>query len=390
MIKRISAGVSIVAVLLLGAILFGCSDTNHLFVAPRFLVAANENLPGAARNLTVFSVDPTTGALAPVTGSPFSTAVDSPWGLVVHPNGKWVFIGSTVNSTIQGLLPSATGVASLGTSTGSVAAGLAGYYSKMAIDPQGTHLFTVHSNSVVDIFPISSAGAPGTVSTFTVSGSVALVGVATTTGFVYTADGGITPFNPKIFVAANNNGTLTAQGALTTTVPTTNAIQAITISPNQKFLVIGTHSNDIWLYNINSSTGALTPAFVGTTPSALLSGTGAATEQIAFTPDSTLMYVADAEGKLIHPFTVSTAGTITEQTPIATPAGFNFPNTIAVDLSGKFVYAGISSSYLPPDNPEIAGYTITPATGNLTAIAGTNPSPYPIAGGNPLSIGITW
>jgi 6-phosphogluconolactonase (cycloisomerase 2 family) len=55
-------------------------------------------------HLYVFAIDATTGALAPVTGSPFATSATTPYDLRVHPSSQFVYsFGQDVNGNIAAI-----------------------------------------------------------------------------------------------------------------------------------------------------------------------------------------------------------------------------------------------------------------------------------------------
>ncbi len=75
-------GVSVLAATPSGSFLLGIADDTGV---------SGDN------HISVFSINTTTGTLAPVSGSPFTT-VKVPWALSIHPNGKLVY-ASTVDSS---------------------------------------------------------------------------------------------------------------------------------------------------------------------------------------------------------------------------------------------------------------------------------------------------
>jgi 6-phosphogluconolactonase (cycloisomerase 2 family) len=55
-------------------------------------------------HLYVFAIDPTTGALAPVTGSPFATSATTPYDLRVHPSSQFVYsFGQDINGNVAAI-----------------------------------------------------------------------------------------------------------------------------------------------------------------------------------------------------------------------------------------------------------------------------------------------
>jgi 6-phosphogluconolactonase len=55
-------------------------------------------------HLYVFAIDPTTGTLAPVTGSPFATSATTPYDLRVHPSSQFVYsFGQDINGNVAAI-----------------------------------------------------------------------------------------------------------------------------------------------------------------------------------------------------------------------------------------------------------------------------------------------
>src|SRR5882762_3870585 len=83
-----------------GSGLFVASNTAAATMRKRFLYVSNNG----TNDISVFSIDTTTGALTPVPGSPFATGGSgSLFGisLAVTPNGKFLYAGNSVSSDIS-------------------------------------------------------------------------------------------------------------------------------------------------------------------------------------------------------------------------------------------------------------------------------------------------
>jgi DNA-binding beta-propeller fold protein YncE len=75
---------------------FQAGNTPHnLTVSGQFLYTANIN----SNNISAFSINSSTGALTPLTGSPFATGV-GPNEVVVHPNGQVLFTADQNDSAV--------------------------------------------------------------------------------------------------------------------------------------------------------------------------------------------------------------------------------------------------------------------------------------------------
>jgi 6-phosphogluconolactonase (cycloisomerase 2 family) len=130
----------------------------------RFLYVGNA---GPSGGISVFSIDPTSGTLKPVPGSPFPTMLPgSPDEIVVHPSGKFLY--ATLNSSVESVEASFA-VAPDGSLSPTPQSnwGPNGTWAwSAALDPQGKFLYTANVND-------------GTISAFTVdqtTGSLTALG----------------------------------------------------------------------------------------------------------------------------------------------------------------------------------------------------------------------
>jgi 6-phosphogluconolactonase len=127
-------------------------------------------------------------------------------------------------------------------------------------------------------------------------------------------------------------------------------------------------SNNVSVYALNSSTGALTSiagspfASTGTAPAALLI-------------NGNFLYVANSGSNEIAVFSIS--GQIGALTPAGTPsAAGGAPIALCVDATGSYLYVANSAS------ANVSAYSIDPATGLLTELGN---SPF-AAGAGPSSL----
>jgi DNA-binding beta-propeller fold protein YncE len=118
-------------------------------------------------------------------------------------------------------------------------------------------------------------------------------------------------------------------------------------------------------YTTNSVTGALIP--IAGSPFAA----GKFPQSVAVDPSGKFAYVVNEADNTISAYGIGPSGALTpiSGSPFATGAA---PQSVAVDPSGKFAYVANADSF------NVSGYTINPATGALTPIVG---SPF-AAGGN--------
>src|SRR5216684_2794795 len=198
-------------------------------------------------------------------------------------------------------------------------------------------------------------------------------------------------FLPRFAYVANGNSndvsmyTINATtGALTsigTTVTAGGSAQSVAVDPSGRFAYVASADNDfgfsslVSMFTINATTGALTS--IGTIDAGILPAS------VAVDPSGRFAYVANAEhfGGIggtgnVSMYTIDvTTGALTSIGTIA--AGSN-PPSVAVDPSGKFAYVANGGSN------DVSMYTIDVTTGTLTSIgtiaAGINPSSVAIVG----------
>jgi 6-phosphogluconolactonase len=172
-------------------------------------------------------------------------------------------------------------------------------------------------------------------------------------------------------------------GALTPTTPTTIATGAnvfgseqMVVDPAGRFVYVAnlmSNASDlatISMFTVNSSTGVLTPTTPATVP------TGYFPQGIAVDPAGKFVYTANSDDNTISMFTInSSTGVLTPTTPPTVAAGWS-PLSVTVDPSGKFAYAANQ------DDGTISMYTINASTGVLTP---TTPAAVP-AGESPFGV----
>ena len=348
-----------------------------LFASPlraQFVYVTN----GGDSTVSGYTIDPSTGALTPIAGSPFPADAgpsSGPSAMAVDPSGKFAYVANSGLGTVSGYtIDSSTGA--LTSIAGSPFAG--GIFElglrSMTVDPSGKFAYVANNangNNVLGymINPSTGALTPITGSPFIVGSLTEFVAVDPSGRFAYFAD---------------EDGTVSGQtidpstGALTPIAgsPFSAGSQPISVAvdPSGKFAYVtnGT-DNTVSGYTIDPTTGALTPIAGSPFPA------GSTPFCVAFDPSGKFTYVANASDNNVSGYTINlTTGALT---PIAgSPfAAGKTPVFVAVDPSGKFAYVANEG-----DN-NVSGYTINLTTGALTPIAG---SPF-AAGSFPTYLAIT-
>ena len=281
-----------------------------------------------------FTVDPTSGSLSAVAGSPFSAgAAPGAGGLAIDPSSKFLYV-TQVNSFAVTGFTIAPGTGVLTPISGSPFP--AGNTPMQAlVDPSGKFLYVSNLNDAV-----------GAISAYTID---------PTTGALTSVVG--SPFPTQ------------------TNFPGPNRMA---IGGGGKFLFVGmsgtNHANNaVSAFSIDSTTGALTQ--ITGSPFA----TGNDPQGLACDPAGKFLFTANIQDDTVSAFTIDpTSGALTavSGSPFPTSAA---PLAAAVDPAGQFLFVGGSGS------GGISGYSINATTGALSPISG---SPFSTSSGvNGLAIG---
>lgn len=276
-------------------------------------------------NVTVgFAVDPKTGALTRVPGSPFPFP---PAGvaMTVHPNGKFAYMNAIAYDISPYKVDPMTGKL---TASGNIAT--AGVYPRLAIDPTGKCLFSLNKG----IFFINDPKKTKNISAFKID---------------------------------------QVTGALTETLgspyPTGDNPFAFTFHPSGKYLIVSSNvSSDIRTYAIEPTTCALTQKSILTK----------ATGDVVFEPTGNFVYATDdgtAHTIATLSFNASTGALIRKS---AVSIGKLSASNLAMDPAGKFL---IAVEYDLSSSPILAAtYKIDTTSGALKLSSG----PTQIDGDSPV------
>ena len=213
-------------------------------------------------NVSAYAIDPNTGALTEITGSPFAAGGTS-FSVAVDPTGTYAYVANWGSNNVSayainfstGALTEITGSPfTAGTNPISV-----------AVDPTSKFAYVVnYTDGTVSAYTInSSTGALTEItgSPFAAGGAGALsfsVAVDPTGKFAYVANGGFMDAGTVSAYTINSS-----TGALTEITGSPLAAgdepRSVAVDPTGKFVYVANEiSSDIYAYAINSSTGALT------------------------------------------------------------------------------------------------------------------------------------
>lgn len=365
-----------------------------------FLFLVNNGCPGAAfvspggvpcaapASVSVFTIDPVTGALTTAAGSPFTTGANATEA-AVDGSGKYVAVAFNGQCTAPAPQPPATisfcvppggvsafmigvGTGGLTQISGSPFPGV-GTGNPLVLHPSGKFVYEVGDvslgNSAITAYafnPATGVPAPVAGSPFTFAGLPP--------GYSLDPRATVDPVGRFLFTGSTI-GTITfavnaVTGALTAGVFSGTVINpgVVTIDPSGQFAYTTSAASvavpPMTASTVDPSTGALTP--VGTAASRSLATTisnesvyvasGSAGANV--TPQ--FAYVANTGSNNVSVYTVNAAtGALTSA---GTVAAGTAPASVAADPSGKFLFVANKGSN------NVSVFTINSSTGALTAV----------------------
>jgi 6-phosphogluconolactonase (cycloisomerase 2 family) len=302
----------------------------------KFLYEVNDKNGATTNNLFAFAINPSTGALTPISGSPLATGAGT-LSVSIDPTGKFLY---TANSGGDGTFPAlptsiseytinaTTGALTLDTQVGACISTSSDLANFVVTDPAAGFLFASTALASICSFSIGPSGnlqpaagspfavnAPGQNTLFPRSVAVDPFGK-----FLFTADGDVSAYSIA------SDGRLTQLSGSPYTLGAATAATSVLADPLDRFLWVDHGFTSIDCFSINSSTGALT--------------------LLQFPLTSPNPYIA-----------ITTA-----------------PNTsaipLAADPSGKFLYV-LTQPGSVAQNFSISGFAIDPSTGRLTLLPGS-------------------
>ena len=299
-----------------------------------------------SNSVSGFTLNPSTGGLAPIAGSPFQD-VRTPSAIAVSANGLFAYVANNETNTVTAY--------QVGTS--------------------GALLF-------VD----STAGNPNPVSVGTAPRALA---ISKDSQFLYVANSGS---DDVTVLKIGTGGVLTnvaqKEGRTKPVSAGVSSPIALAVAPNGRFLYVATStSNMVTAFQVDSS-GVLTlipEARPGTNP---LSSGGTGITGLALSPNGQFLYVTNGTSHNVTAFKVESSGLLTlipptGSNPILT--GGTSPNGIVVAADGAHLYVANGGGTVSTFSIGSDGFlTLVPAGG-----AAQNPVPAPATGLTPVSLAIS-
>jgi len=275
-------------------------------VGEKFLYASN----GGTHSVAAFSIDPNSGALTAVAGSPFSTGMGfGDISLAASADGQYLFAGTAANTSVItfsiGTDGSLTEVSSLNVlePPAGMKVSADGNYLAVSLPNWGIFgsvaMFGIGSDgslTMINGAPFPSPGPVGSLSDVDIDCGSSQVFVGTNTGAVATVD---------VFSIGTGGMLSQIAGSPFSAGPATNSTVAI-LSPNDQFLFASDQgSSAVTVFSV--SAGALSAV----SGSPFTAGGGGTPAGMATDQGGTLLYVAGSPS-LIHVFSIGTNGRLTE------------------------------------------------------------------------------
>lgn len=361
-LRRLLPFVIFVIVILLAGILLSCGSGRYSRDHNAYVT-----LPGTG-NVLLLYINGVNGiiTLGPATPQVLDATTI---GLALAPSKKFLYTVNSFADTISIFSIASDGTLSL-TATPTEEGG-SGPYDAM-IDPSGKYLLVTNnlsaSVSVFSIDPTTGALTPTQGSPFFANADPAEILFIPSTNIVYVSNPGI----GTVTIFSFSAGVLTQLYGLSPVISGAGAT-GLAVDASGQFLYVAnpsainpppysTTTGNISAFNINQTTGALTP--VPGSPFTAIGGSGPT--ELTVDPSGTYLYASTpGTGDSIWCFIInSTTGQLTpaSNSPFSVAAGAAFA---AFDPTGSFFYIGNSSG------KAIDGYTYNSSTGGITAIPGS-------------------
>jgi 6-phosphogluconolactonase len=348
----------------------------------RFLYVSNF----ATNTISSYSIDPKSGALSPVPGSPFAAAStnSNPGPIIMDRFGQFLYVRNFSNigckscTSLSGF--SSDGSGTLVPLTGSPFSNFIPF--AFVEDPTGNIIYGSTGSDIVTMFIDAESGT--------------LMQLADSPGFAPFLSMAENPAGTFLYAAAAAQGSSSTVGVWVGSIsPTTGVVttvagspfagtgtSAVTVDPLGRFVFavkpdLGDGAgSELLSFTIDATTGALRllnsttygfPAFLG---------------DVLVHPSAKFLYVTREGDNTIMVFAIDAAGNLTPVagSPFSAGVGAINPNFMATDPEGKFLYVANYTGGAAPAT--VSGFTVDASSGALTPVAG---SPYP-TGGAPDSI----
>lgn len=343
------------------AVLLLASSALGQGTVPKFLFVANY-IDGT---ISVFRVQPLTGQLTQIPGSPFAggTAIQ---GIALTPDKKFLYT-SGINVTAFSVNQQTGGLTQIG------AYPLVEGSGGLTITPNGKFAYST-GNGIFGFSIDSSTGALTPVPNSPFQTSVAFSSAAADPSSQYLYATTLIPSGINAYSIQEDGSLFTLEGS---PYSDPNSPFAVAAEPSGRFVYVANYGGDISGYSIAAGQGTLTSL-----PGSPYSTGGQAPNAIAASSDGRAVVVDNQAQSTTASLGIQPDGSLVlEGTP--QPAGFN-PRGITVDPTSEFVYTASNNA------STVSAYRLDPVSLQLGPVPGdqwaTGSNPYALtvlAGANP-------
>jgi len=280
-----------------------------------YLYVANNG----SNTVSVYSIDASSGALTPL-GEPTGTG-NGPFALLVDPANQFLYVANKTDNTVSVYSISSGELTEISGSPFSVG----GEPTSLATDPGDNFLYvTDYSDNAVGAFSIEPGGGAITAiggSPFGAGSGALSIAIDPSGTFAYVAN----ETGHSVSLYSINPSTGALAGLSGSPFSTDTAAESVAVDPAGKFLLVAnvTAGNDLSSYAITPASGALTLASTA--------GAGAFPLNVVIDPAGTFAYVANENSDNVSVYAInSTTGALTQVGGSPFAAGTN-PRSVAID-----------------------------------------------------------
>jgi 6-phosphogluconolactonase len=348
----------------LALLIFGCGGSSSNNPTPQ---TSSEFLYSASVNgITAFPIDALTGALGSGTQAASSfTSIGVLANIISDPAGKFLFVCSLGDSSIEGFSINASSGA-LTPLSGSPFPIQGSGFGNLSMDPSGRFLYAPSTSGITAYILDQTTGTLSAMAGSPFSdGSTLRASVVDPAGKFLYASGNTTQITTSVFTIDSTTGALTPITGSPFQSPINSELFSLAVHPSGKFLYGSFPAvSDIVAWSIDPSTGALTV----TAGSPFVTGNG--TPILLVVPSGNFLYALNGSDNTVSGFSIdanSGALAAVNGGPFPVSAGTGY---LAMDPLGQFLYAANGAT------DTITGFNINASTG---AIAAFSTSPVPAA-----------
>jgi 6-phosphogluconolactonase (cycloisomerase 2 family) len=334
--------------------------------SPRFVYETS-----SATQISGYAVDPSTGALTQLASSPFASGAPWTMNLIAHPAGKFLYavgLGSTSSYVYPIAVEPSTGALSALASQQNL--GNSGNFS-VAMSPGGDFLYVLDGQtSRLLSFKIDATTGtltPAATSNVPVSTYAAVAMIDPAGRYLYLADppstpGGTNPIYPVAIDPVTGSATSLSGSPAIDSGGTSQGL----VDPSGRLLVTATQAETLNLFRI-SPTGSLTA-----TGTSIPIGTPIGS--IDLDPTGRFLFVTSNGAISMFQVDASTPSLqAVSGSPYAVPGGATpplpFPNQIAVDPTGQYVFIEFDVAHWPSASPGgILPYQLNTSPGSIAPV----------------------